>query len=425
MKLYLDLEKSLDTSKLVKRPVQVKGKSGTFTRMQWVDPNTGKPVLEDSHPDHVDHHKTRISALSGENRHKAVHNFVSSNRDRANTIAEAMGQRRARFVHQDAVTDHLKQNMHKIPHDDISPHIDALSSHIPKASIDNKDLPQKEIDKRMGKSGSLDISKLYEGSSIESSIESGKKREFVQSLLGDLTQEGFNYVLSGDNFSSRMIDFEAFDTGGSMYLETGSVILNKDRKQIGSIIRKLGKNGDGNLVVENTELNLDKKYQGKGIASNIYSRSEDLWRHLSKGNPFEIHLTANISVGVYAWAKKGFDFINNNELQKAKAELRQFCKLNDISLANALEYSGYGSLNDLTTVWHFATLKDGTAYDIENMPSITKDREKWDKDEEVEGIGHLGKAFMLRGKSDWRGVKKMNSGSIHEKIHDAHNKYGR
>lgn len=45
--LFIDLEKGrqLDRSKLVKRPVQVKGKNGKiFTRMQWVDPKTGQPV---------------------------------------------------------------------------------------------------------------------------------------------------------------------------------------------------------------------------------------------------------------------------------------------------------------------------------------------------------------------------------------------
>lgn len=41
MEFYIDLNKGvLNTSKLVKRPVQVKGKNGkTFTRMQWVDPH--------------------------------------------------------------------------------------------------------------------------------------------------------------------------------------------------------------------------------------------------------------------------------------------------------------------------------------------------------------------------------------------------
>lgn len=45
MDLYIDLTKgNLNTSKLVKRAVQVRGKNGKiFTRMQWVDPKTGLP----------------------------------------------------------------------------------------------------------------------------------------------------------------------------------------------------------------------------------------------------------------------------------------------------------------------------------------------------------------------------------------------
>jgi hypothetical protein len=44
--LFIDLSKGqLNTSKLVRKPVQVKGQNGkVFTRMQWVDPKTGQPV---------------------------------------------------------------------------------------------------------------------------------------------------------------------------------------------------------------------------------------------------------------------------------------------------------------------------------------------------------------------------------------------
>lgn len=52
--LVIDLSKAtLNTAKLVRRPVQVKGKNGkVFTRMQWVDPRTGEPVSHSGH--HVD-----------------------------------------------------------------------------------------------------------------------------------------------------------------------------------------------------------------------------------------------------------------------------------------------------------------------------------------------------------------------------------
>lgn len=70
MDLVVNLEKAavnrgpLDTSKLVRKPVQVKGSNGKiFTRMQWVDPSTGKPVSEShaSPPQHpVAHHEKGI-----------------------------------------------------------------------------------------------------------------------------------------------------------------------------------------------------------------------------------------------------------------------------------------------------------------------------------------------------------------------------
>lgn len=56
MDLVIDLEKAmgtrgpLNTGKLVRRPVQVRGKNGKiFTRMQWVDPQTGQPAGGNGH----------------------------------------------------------------------------------------------------------------------------------------------------------------------------------------------------------------------------------------------------------------------------------------------------------------------------------------------------------------------------------------
>jgi hypothetical protein len=51
---YIDIEKAgmrqLHKEKLIRRPVQVRGKNGrVFTRMQWVDPKTGMPVGEKPH----------------------------------------------------------------------------------------------------------------------------------------------------------------------------------------------------------------------------------------------------------------------------------------------------------------------------------------------------------------------------------------
>jgi hypothetical protein len=64
MEFYINLEKGrINTAKLVKRPVQVRGKNGkVYTRMQWVDPKTGMPVSKESHADVQDntpHHRTQ------------------------------------------------------------------------------------------------------------------------------------------------------------------------------------------------------------------------------------------------------------------------------------------------------------------------------------------------------------------------------
>jgi hypothetical protein len=54
MEFYIDLEKAINLSRLVKKPVQVRGTNGkVFTRMQWVDPTKG--AVNFGHLDNSDH----------------------------------------------------------------------------------------------------------------------------------------------------------------------------------------------------------------------------------------------------------------------------------------------------------------------------------------------------------------------------------
>ncbi|MNW28675.1 hypothetical protein D3C74_55060 [compost metagenome] len=98
--LYLDLNKAMDTTKLVKKPIQVHGENGkTFTRMQWVDPNTGQPV---SQKHAVDAH---VKGMSTEEKYDMMdkHNIQHKHNDHPS------------ILHKNKV-EALKQHLYNNPH---------------------------------------------------------------------------------------------------------------------------------------------------------------------------------------------------------------------------------------------------------------------------------------------------------------------
>ncbi|MMZ43520.1 hypothetical protein D1872_50720 [compost metagenome] len=101
VELYLDLEKGkIDTTKLVKKPVQVHGEDGkVFTRMQWVDPNTGQPVTQKTA---IDSH---VKTLSTEEKYKMIddHKIQWKHNDHPS------------ILHKNKV-EALKQHLYKNPH---------------------------------------------------------------------------------------------------------------------------------------------------------------------------------------------------------------------------------------------------------------------------------------------------------------------
>jgi hypothetical protein len=429
MELIININKArvLNTGKLVKRAVQVKGQGGrTFTRMQWINPDKGKPVMETSHEGHEDPHAHRVANMSPEQKHSMVNHFVSNNRDEANDLAMTTGQKRAPYVADHQVTQHLMDHAHKIPHEYVKDHLDSKESK-PSLNVVGSDLPEKEVNKRMGKEGSLDLSKLNTGASMydddifkedtEYASEEGlnPEKEF-RHVFKDVTKAGIENVFSDPkgNWTAQVSGYDLFQDGDNVNCGLNMTLYDKDGEKMGHIIRSAYHDADGTLQIHNDEMELKTQYHGKGVAQTIYDRSEQLWRHLSGGHKVEINLTANISVGAYAWSKKGFDFANDKELKMAREELKQFCRGNDISLADVLKKSGHKSVDDLDHSWQFSTLQNGKSYELDKVidPKYKKD---------VEGReGHFGKAFMLGGLGIWDGKKTLNDDHSSEKVGEIH-----
>jgi hypothetical protein len=138
---YIDLKKAgirrLHKEKLVRRPVQVRGKNGkVFTRMQWVDPRTGQPVSQSapkqqeewkpqSHPQYKEATRpTSDKHPDDMNREEFIDHHVRKvmNRDQQYEMLDKHGVQWKRNDHPSidhknaivALKDHLNKNPHLI-----------------------------------------------------------------------------------------------------------------------------------------------------------------------------------------------------------------------------------------------------------------------------------------------------------------------
>lgn len=442
MELYIDLGKALNTSRLVKKPVQVHGKNGKiFTRMQWVHPVTDEVVFEEPGGKHDEYHN-RLKKMSDEEKRFALQQFYKKRSDRVWWLLHHSDFHGPQT--EDRVVNYLHQHIHNIPQYMLEEHLPVSVSNKQEISTNNNKqeaekpknefkvpislkhtdhgLPEKEVKKRHGEIGDVDLSKLRVGtkvSDVDDDSLNEDDRKTLSHIFKDITIEGLEHVFSHPKgeFTCAFTDVMILGTS-TRKANINFDILDKKGNPIGFISRTLWRDEEGYLYVDNDELSIDKEYTGSGMGDVIYKRSEQLWRHLSGGHPVEISLIANISVGVYAWAKKGFDFKTPNELQRARRELEKFCEKNNIDLDKALKKSGYDSIDDLQHSWDFATLDDGEEHDLNSVaPEVFK--------KEINGTGHLGKAFMLGGKSAWSGKKVLNADDHTERVGDIHDEFTR
>lgn len=447
MKLYIDLLKALDTAKLVKKQITVKGKNGMFTRMQWVDPNTGQPVKEASeHPNDEHHHK--ITSMPADQSHMMVSKYVADNRDKANMVAQATGMKRAEHMSENHLTQHLSSHIGSIPKQHLDPYLGTKEEpkaettkppfSFPNILVENPDMDEETAKRRMGydvltKAQMTSGTRMKDAKfrdSNESNPEIFEHRfskldpdklpyhdldSMYDYVMGDLTKDAVENHLSSDEKGIYVklsnLDIESMNQDDTTFImEMELHETPHEESQIGTLIREVTrKHGSPDFHVYNESLEMNPEFQGNGWASELYSKSEAMWKHLAGGHAVHVTLTANISVGVYAWARKGFDFSKKGELQKARKELVTFCRANNSNLDKALENSGFTSVMDLKHSWDFANLRDGGEYDLKSAaPSKYK--------ENFEGTGHLGKVFMIGGKEHWAGEKFLNKNHITEKV---------
>ncbi len=109
-------------------------------------------------------------------------------------------------------------------------------------------------------------------------------------------------------------------------------IVGPDEEIVGELERLFYKNEAGNLTIYHEFFEIEEKFQGKGLATDLNEQAEKVYM---EHGVQAIKLSANLNIGGYAWARQGYDFLNEEELHRHLDELQykaeEGLKLEDMS----------------------------------------------------------------------------------------------
>lgn len=198
--------------------------------------------------------------------------------------------------------------------------------------------------------------------------------------VGDAMESTIQSALQGTGYSVRRDQFIR-GPEPQFYWD----VVDSDGNRVGEIARTIEDQG---REVHNSWFSLDPDHQGKGIASKIGPALEDLYR---RSGVERISLHANVDVGGYTWAKKGFGWHPKQSDSSTRSMLNR---------AEEIVRDADGDSPHLATI-------DGWR---EAVRTNRGDRSKWPLPYDIAMLGWTpgatswpGKEAML--KSSWRGVK--------------------
>lgn len=145
-------------------------------------------------------------------------------------------------------------------------------------------------------------------------------------------------------------------------------------------------------ICENKDLFINDKYQDLDFGQSLYARQKEI---LADRGYAEIWLYANVSIGKYAWAKQGFDYVDSGEGKSQRVELQAWMT----NLGLVREAGEYGRKID-----KFTGPSDYATFDVPGV-KITGSQIR-NSDVDPDYVMHIGKAFMLDadGHGSWDGV---------------------
>lgn len=108
-------------------------------------------------------------------------------------------------------------------------------------------------------------------------------------------------------FSTKVTELD-WARGNSRFRVQGKV-LNKKGEEVGDFTRVFKIKSNGTFAVEHEYLLLDEAVQGQGFAQEFNKRAFEGYRRMGVQ---QVELQADIDVGGYAWARAGYDWLDDD-----------------------------------------------------------------------------------------------------------------
>ena len=157
----------------------------------------------------------------------------------------------------------------------------------------------------------------------------------------------FNHKESGirTEINTINVEFRKIQVFGNVYDVNGD--------SIGEFERIIHSDGE----VHNEYLKLDRIEQGSGFGAKLYENSELTYLEAGIEN---VTIYANIDVGGYAWARMGFDFVNDaNREDIHESIVRNYARKHKVAKALAInELANSFGITYKSKAWEFAAFTD-------------------------------------------------------------------
>ncbi|MCC6807272.1 MAG: hypothetical protein IT381_07600 [Deltaproteobacteria bacterium] len=193
------------------------------------------------------------------------------------------------------------------------------------------------------------------------------------------------------------------------YIMVKMVIRDADGRPVATINRSFEKAADGHLIVHRSLFTIDQRYQGNKIAEAVDPQLTSFLKAAvdpKRLAEVEIRVLANISVGVYEWAKT-FAWKDEQTRDNMKHQARMWLEemrytkpeiYTDAVIADALRFiDAAKSPRDIAML---------DVVDPRNPPKMLRISDPDAPDGLRIKDDHLGKVMMLMGVSMWEGVQR-------------------
>ena len=146
----------------------------------------------------------------------------------------------------------------------------------------------------------------------------------VKEQKSNLFTEGYKTEKAQKSIA-RIFDGVPGDITPDVFGKKNDFAINLNNEHIEFSMEVTGKKNHIHLGL----IKIPANQEGKGIGKKILHNMIDFAKREEIG---EIHLSANLNVGKYAWAKLGFDFVDPDEKKEMIDNLHSYCLKNKISV---------------------------------------------------------------------------------------------